>query len=103
MSMIFSPVGDSCLIELTTAQRPSVLCSVTMVTLHSASTGTCLRSTIRHLPHGAPPWPANSQRSGRPGEPRGTPLGAELHSAGQWVYLALAAQSAWYSMPRLFI
>src|SRR2546427_3222382 len=64
--MIFSPVGDSCLMEETTAHLPSAICSVTMLTLHSASTGMCFRSTI--------------VRSSRVG---GRPPTLEVHSAGQ--------------------
>src|ERR1051325_6653245 len=62
MSMIFSPVGDSCLTEETTAQRPSAICSVTMLIAQSASTGMCLRSTmLGHLRGGGrpPPWPVH--------------------------------------------
>src|SRR5688572_5679844 len=48
-SMIFSPVGDSCLMDDTTAQRPSAICSLTTLMLHSAFTATCLRSIMLHL------------------------------------------------------
>src|SRR5204862_7261261 len=103
MSMIFSPVGDSCLIEETTAQVPLAICPVTMLTAHAASTEMCFRSTMGAPPMWGPRYgPHTPDVRGAPGKP-GRPSGTPLHSAGQRDYLALAAQSGWYSMPSAFI